>query len=660
MGITARGAWESVKRHFRELDIDTQSQDFTVIGIGDMSGDVFGNGMLLSEHIRLIAAFDHRHIFIDPNPDASTSLTERKRIFDLPRSSWADYNSDLISDGGGVFNRALKSIPITPQMKDVLDIPETSQSLTPAELIHAIVQAPADLLWNGGVGTYVKSQAEENQDVGDKANDAVRVNGSQLRVKVVGEGGNLGLTQLGRIEAARHGVKLNTDAIDNSAGVDTSDHEVNIKIALDRATADGTLTAPKREELLEAMTDEVATKVLQDNYDQNVVLGNARRGATALVTVHQRMIRQLEHENLLDRALEHLPDDEEFTTRRAAGEALTSPELAVLLAYAKIALLAELNECSLSKDPWFERTLLNYFPPAMRDAYAIGIGEHPLRDQIINTVVTNRLLNVGGITFVFRAQEETGASAEQVVRAALTAMEVFAIDEMWDWVNKLDNQIPTTAQSALQLETRRLLDRATRWFLQSRTGDIDIGQEVAYFAPVISQHAHGVSSMLQGNEAARYERLTLRFVEAGAPEELARQAASSLDVFLLLDISDMCARTNESSDSVIRLYFTLSDRYDMDQTLLRITALDRGDRWSALARQALRADLYQAIAALTATVIDLTDSSTPPQQRIQQWEEANAEGVARARGTLKEINAVEEPDLATLSVALRVLRNLIG
>ena len=654
MGITARGAWESVKRHFRELDIDTQSQDFTVIGIGDMSGDVFGNGMLL------IAAFDHRHIFIDPNPDASTSLTERKRIFDLPRSSWADYNSDLISDGGGVFNRALKSIPITPQMKDVLDIPETSQSLTPAELIHAIVQAPADLLWNGGVGTYVKSQAEENQDVGDKANDAVRVNGSQLRVKVVGEGGNLGLTQLGRIEAARHGVKLNTDAIDNSAGVDTSDHEVNIKIALDRATADGTLTAPKREELLEAMTDEVATKVLQDNYDQNVVLGNARRGATALVTVHQRMIRQLEHENLLDRALEHLPDDEEFTTRRAAGEALTSPELAVLLAYAKIALLAELNECSLSKDPWFERTLLNYFPPAMRDAYAIGIGEHPLRDQIINTVVTNRLLNVGGITFVFRAQEETGASAEQVVRAALTAMEVFAIDEMWDWVNKLDNQIPTTAQSALQLETRRLLDRATRWFLQSRTGDIDIGQEVAYFAPVISQHAHGVSSMLQGNEAARYERLTLRFVEAGAPEELARQAASSLDVFLLLDISDMCARTNESSDSVIRLYFTLSDRYDMDQTLLRITALDRGDRWSALARQALRADLYQAIAALTATVIDLTDSSTPPQQRIQQWEEANAEGVARARGTLKEINAVEEPDLATLSVALRVLRNLIG
>ena len=522
------------------------------------------------------------------------------------------------------------------------------------------MQAPADLLWNGGVGTYVKSQAEENQDVGDKANDAVRVNGSQLRVKVVGEGGNLGLTQLGRIEAARHGVKLNTDAIDNSAGVDTSDHEVNIKIALDRATADGTLTAPKREELLEAMTDEVATKVLQDNYDQNVVLGNARRGATALVTVHQRMIRQLEHENLLDRALEHLPDDEEFTTRRAAGEALTSPELAVLLAYAKIALLAELNECSLSKDPWFERTLLNYFPPAMRDAYAIGIGEHPLRDQIINTVVTNRLLNVGGITFVFRAQEETGASAEQVVRAALTAMEVFAIDEMWDWVNKLDNQIPTTAQSALQLETRRLLDRATRWFLQSRTGDIDIGQEVAYFAPVISQHAHGVSSMLQGNEAARYERLTLRFVEAGAPEELARQAASSLDVFLLLDISDMCARTNESSDSVIRLYFTLSDRYDMDQTLLRITALDRGDRWSALARQALRADLYQAIAALTATVIDLTDSSTPPQQRIQQWEEANAEGVARARGTLKEINAVEEPDLATLSVALRVLRNLIG
>ena len=659
MGITARGAWESVKRHFRELDIDTQTQDFTVIGIGDMSGDVFGNGMLLSDHIRLIAAFDHRHVFVDPNPDAKTSFDERKRLFSEPRSSWADYNTDLISAGGGVWNRALKAIPISPEMKDALDIPETVQTLTPAELIHAILQAPADLLWNGGIGTYVKAQTQTHADVGDKANDAVRVNGSQLKVKVVGEGGNLGLTQLGRIEAARHGVKLNTDAIDNSAGVDTSDHEVNIKIALEAAVKAGKLTKEARADLLHEMTDEIASAVLQDNYDQNVVLGNARRGAPALVTVHQRMIRHLEQEGILDRAVENLPDDEEFATRRAAGEALTSPELAVMLAYGKIALLAALNETNLADDPWFEKTLIDYFPPRLRDDYQAEISAHPLRSQIINTEITNRLLNIGGVTFAFRAQEETGASAVQVVKAALTAMEVFSIDQMWDWVNELDNEIPTTAQSALQLETRRLLDRATRWFLQTRTGDIDIAQEVAYFAPVVSQHSSGVGQMLIGNEAERFERLTKRFMEAGAPEDLARKAASGLDVFALLDITDICARTGEDSATVIPLYFTLSDRYDMDRTLLRITGLPRGDRWTALARQALRSDLYQAIASLTSTVIDTTDASTPPQERIQQWEEANAEGVARARATLDEINAVEEPDLATLSVALRVLRNLI-
>ena len=659
MGITARGAWESVKRHFRELDIDTQTQNITVVGIGDMSGDVFGNGMLLSQHIRLIAAFDHRHVFIDPNPDPKTSFDERKRLFNEPRSSWADYNVDLISAGGGVFNRALKSIPITPEMKDALDIPETTQSLTPAELIHAILQAPVDLLWNGGIGTYVKAQTQTHADVGDKANDAVRVNGHQLKVKVIGEGGNLGLTQLGRIEAARHGVKLNTDAIDNSAGVDTSDHEVNIKIALEAAVKAGKLTQEARADLLHEMTDEIALAVLQDNYDQNVVLGNARRGAPALVTVHQRMIRHLEHEGILDRAVENLPDDEEFATRRAAGEALTSPELAVMLAYGKIALLADLNEATLADDPWFERTLVDYFPPKMRETYKDEITSHPLRSQIINTEITNRLLNIGGVTFVFRAQEETGASAVQVVKAALTAIEVFSIDQMWEWVNELDNQIPTTAQSALQLETRRLLDRATRWFLQTRTGDIDIAEQVAYFAPVVSQHSSGVSQALTGNEAERFERLTKRFMDAGAPEELARKAASGLDVFALLDITDICAKTGEDSTTVIPLYFTLSDRYDMDRTLLRITALPRGDRWTALARQALRSDLYQAIASLTSTVIDSTDVGTPPQQRIQQWEEANAEGVARARATLDEINAVEDPDLATLSVALRVLRNLI-
>ncbi len=327
MGITARGAWESVKRHFRELGVDTQTQDFTVAGIGDMSGDVFGNGMLLSEHIRLVVAFDHRHVFLDPNPDAAASFAERRRLFGLPRSSWADYNPELVSPGGGVFARTLKSIDITPEVASALDIDRHVTSMTPDELIRAAVKAPVDLLWNGGIGTYVKAQTETNVDVGDKANDRIRINGTDLRCKVVGEGGNLGMTQLGRVEAARHGVRLNTDAIDNSAGVDTSDHEVNIKILLDGLVRRGILPHDDRNALLAEMTDDVAQQVLQDNYGQNVVLGNARAGAPALITVHQRMIKELERLGLLDRALEFLPDDEEFRTREIAGEGLTSPEL---------------------------------------------------------------------------------------------------------------------------------------------------------------------------------------------------------------------------------------------------------------------------------------------------------------------------------------------
>ncbi|MFM1916818.1 MAG: hypothetical protein RJB01_333 [Actinomycetota bacterium] len=660
MGITARGAWESVKRHFRELDIDTQTQPFTVIGIGDMSGDVFGNGMLLSEHIKLVAAFDHRHIFIDPDPDTARTFAERERLFRLPRSSWADFDAALISPGGGVFPRTAKSVPLSAQIRELLDIPETDAAMTPDQLISAILKSPADLLWNGGIGTYVKAQNESNTEVGDKANDAIRVNGGQLRVKVIGEGGNLGLTQKGRIEAARHGVKLNTDAIDNSAGVDTSDHEVNIKILLDAVVRSGELTQDERNQLLAAMTDDVASMVLQDNYDQNVVLGNARRGAPALITVHQRMIREMERRGLLDRALESLPDDEEFTTLIAAGSALTSPELAVLLAYSKIWLTANLNRSNLSSDPWFEAALVNYFPAELQRKFKPHIAEHPLRDRIIDTVVTNQLLNVGGVTFVYRAIEETGANVVQVVRAAVAAMEVFGIRHIWDWVNSLDNTIPTSAQSALQLEVRRLLDRATRWFLQFRGAELNISAEVTAFRENIAAHAGQVPEMLRGNEAERFSRRVERFVDAGAPQDLAQEAAAALDVFALLDITEICNRTGESAETVIPLYFALSDRYDVDRTLIHITELPRGDRWSALARQALRTDLYQVIAALTSRVIAETSADAAALTRIENWEMEHAEGVSRARTTLQEIAAVESPDLATLSVCLRVLRNLVA
>ncbi|HAN70934.1 MAG TPA: NAD-glutamate dehydrogenase, partial [Actinobacteria bacterium] len=660
MGITARGAWESVQRHFRELDIDTQTEDFTVAGIGDMSGDVFGNGMLLSEHIRLVVAFDHRHVFVDPNPDARVSFAERRRLFDLPRSSWADYSTDLISPGGGVFARTLKSITITPEMSAALGLPSGIASLTPDELIQAALKAPVDLLWNGGIGTYVKAQTETNLDVGDKSNDRIRINGHDLRSRVVGEGGNLGLTQLGRIEAARHGVRLNTDAIDNSAGVDTSDHEVNIKILLDGVVREGSLSMAERNELLAGMTDDVARMVLEDNYGQNVVLGNARAGAPGLITVHQRMIRELERAGMLDRALEYLPDDEELHTRQQAGLGLTGPELCVLLAYAKIWLTKELNESTFATDEYFTRALIVYFPPILSERFAGAMAVHPLRSQIITTVTVNRLINIAGITFVFRAMEETGASAVEVVRAATAAMEIFHIPQFWQQVNDLDSSLSTGAQIALHLETRRLLDRATRWFLQTRGGMIDVQAEVDRFKSVVEDHTSAVPTNLLGKERERYDRLMRRFIEAGTPEDLARYAAASLDVFALLDIADICLRTGEPVDVVIPLYFTISDRYEIDSTLVKISDLPRGDRWSALARFALRSDLYSVVAGLTSRVLRSTSDDLPPLERLSAWEWEHSEGVSRARTTLDDIEAVDEPNLATLSVALRALRNLIA
>ena len=660
MGITARGAWESVKRHFRELGVDTQTQDFTVAGIGDMSGDVFGNGMLLSEHIRLVVAFDHRDIFVDPDPNPATSFAERQRLFALPRSSWQDYDRSLISAGGGVFSRSAKSIDVTEQMALALGIPVDIGSLTPDELIQAALKAPVDLLWNGGIGTYVKAQTQTNVDVGDKANDRIRINGNELRCRVVGEGGNLGMSQLGRVEAARAGVRLNTDAIDNSAGVDTSDHEVNIKILLAPLVRSGALSAEGRIDLLMQMTDAVADQVLEDNYGQNVVLGNARVGSANLITVHQRMIRELERDGLLNRAVENLPDDEELRVRRMAGEGLTSPELAVLLAYAKIALTQALNESEIAEETYFQKALVRYFPAELVSRYPDQLLDHPLRKQIISTVVCNRLLNIGGITFVFRAMEETGASAVQVVRAAWAAIEVFGIATIWERINEQDNLIPTSAQTALHLETRRLLDRATRWFLQTRGGSLDVQAEIDRFASVVTHEADLVPTHLVGTERDRYERLSQRFIAAGAPEDLARTTASALDVFALLDITDICLRTGEDVDAVVALYFAVSERYDVDQTLVRITALPRGDRWTALARQALRSDLYSVVAGLTASVMASTPMTAAPQQRLEQWEHEHREGVARAKSTLDDISAVEDPDLATLSVALRAMRNLVA
>jgi len=659
MGITARGAWESVKYHFRELGIDTQTHDFTAVGIGDMSGDVFGNGMLLSEHIRLLAAFDHRHIFLDPTPDAAASFAERRRLFELPRSSWADYNPDLISAGGGVYPRTLKAIPISPEVAQALRIPGGGkQTLAPAELIHAILLAPVDLLWNGGIGTYVKASTETDLDAGDKANDALRANGSELRAKVVGEGGNLGLTQRGRIEYARKGGKINTDAIDNSAGVDTSDHEVNIKILLDAAARSGQLGPAERNEQLAAVTDEVASLVLRDNYEQNVLLGVARHGARALVSVHRRMLREMERSGLLDREIEFLPADKELAAREADGLGLTSPELAVLAAYVKIDLSERIDESSVPDEKWFQGVLAEYFPLPIAEHFADGLAAHPLHREIITTSVVNEMINHCGTSFVFRAEEETGADVAQVTRAYAVVREVFGLPRIWTALEQLDNQVPTEAQHVGYREIRRTIDRAVRWLVDVRFPISDVAAEIERYKPVFESLAGEVPDLLRGRERENYYAEIDRLIGHGLPRELAMQITNLLSCFLLLDVVEIALANDTDPAEVADLHFALSERLSVDDILTAVTALPREDRWSALARAAMRHDVYAALAAITASVCRDTDSSQLATDRMEHWAAQNPERLERARSTFAEALAREPIDLATLSVALRVMRSL--
>jgi glutamate dehydrogenase len=658
MGITAKGAWESVKRHFRELGLDTQTEDFTVVGVGDMSGDVFGNGMLLSEHIRLVAAFDHRHVFVDPTPDAATSYAERRRLFELPRSSWDDYDRSLISEGGGIWPRSAKSVPVSEQMVAALGLPKNTSSMTPAELLKAILGAPVDLLWNGGIGTYVKASGESNAEVGDRANDAIRVTGNGLRCRVVGEGGNLGLTQLGRIEAARNGVRVNTDAIDNSAGVDCSDHEVNIKILLGQIVADGDLTTKQRNSLLVDMTDDVSRLVLRDNYEQNVLLGNARAQEHSMLPVHQRLIHWLEERGDLDRAIEYLPSDVEIARRHDEGAGLTSPEFSVLVAYAKLVLKRELLGTDLPDDPWLGRNLREYFPPQLVERYGDRLDGHPLRREIVINAVVNSMVNRGGITFGFRAEDETGATAEQVARAYLVCREIYDLPAYVADVEALDNKVSTAAQTALYLEFRRLLDRAVRWFIASRPGQLDVESEVNRFRETVRELGPRVPELLVGAEHRRWERRTKELAKVGVPEDMSGRAAALLDAFSLLDVTEIAADTGRAASEVAPVYFSLSERYGVDAMLGRITALPREDRWDALARASLRIDLYAALESLTVAVLTST-ADGDPHHRITQWEKANAEALARARATIDEVAKLENTGIAALSVALRSLRAVI-
>jgi glutamate dehydrogenase len=660
MGITARGAWESVKYHFRELGVDTQTQDFTVVGIGDMSGDVFGNGVLLSEHIRLVAAFDHRHIFLDPDPDPARSYAERRRLYELPRSSWADYDTSLLSTGGGVFPRTLKAIPITQPVAAALGLPIGVGKLTPAELIHAILVAPVDLLWNGGIGTYVKASTESHADVGDKANDAVRADGDKLRCKVVGEGGNLGLTQRGRIEYARNGGKINTDAIDNSAGVDTSDHEVNLKILLDRAVAAGSINRDERNALLAEATDDVARHVLRDNYEQNVLLGMARKLSPALVSVHQRFMQDLEAAGELNRALEFLPDDAELARREAEGRGLVSPENAVLVAYSKMTLTQHIVDSTLPEEAWFKRILAGYFPPKISQRFADDLSNHPLHREIITTVLVNDMINRAGTTFVHRAIEETGADIGQVSRAYSIVRAVFDLPTLWAAIEALDNQVPTSAQHAGYQEMRRLIDRATRWLVDVRFPITDVAAEIERYRPVVSQLGAHCPDLMRGAERHTLFADAEKLVGLGLPRELALRLAELLSAFLLLDVVEIADATGYDPSVVAELHYAISERLSIDELLTRVTALPRDDRWSTLARSAARHDVYAVLSAITTAVLRGTDDGLSPDQRIAAWVDQHAQRVERARATVRSALDRDVADLATLSVALRVLRGLPG
>ncbi|MCI0688732.1 MAG: NAD-glutamate dehydrogenase [Sporichthyaceae bacterium] len=659
MGITARGAWKSVERHFRDMGVNVATDDFTVIGIGDMSGDVFGNGMLLSQHIRLVAAFDHRHIFLDPDPDPAVSFAERRRLFDLPRSSWADYNPELISEGGGVFPRTAKSISLTPQVRARLGIADEIGRMTPNELMHAILLAPVDLLWNGGIGTYVKAAVESNADVGDKANDSIRVDGADLRVKAVGEGGNLGFTQLGRVEYALAGGRINTDAIDNSAGVDTSDHEVNIKILLNRLVADGELTQDQRNELLAESTDEVAELVLRDNYDQNLAIAGSLEQATGMLHIHARLMRQLEQQGHLDRALEFLPSDRQLKERQLAGIGLTAPEFAILLAYQKIRLAEELITSDLPDDPFLRGVLQDYFPIALQERFPAQIDAHPLRRQIITTVMVNGLVNLAGITFMYRLREETGASAADVTRAHVVAHEVFAMQAHWESIEALDSQVPAKVQTHMRLEGRRLVERSVRWLLHNRRSPIDMAAEIVAFRAGVAEVIGLLPKTLRGVDLAGFEQRRDELTAAGVPAELAVSVAGMTAAYSALDIVEVATDAGVDVAQVAEVYFDLADRLPLARLLERVNALSRDDRWKTLARAALRDELYSAHAALTFDVLSVGGNAIGSEERFEAWYARNTTEVARARQTLEEIVNADTHDLATMLVAMRVLRTLL-
>ena len=653
LGITARGAWVSVLHHFRALGIDPESSSFDVVGIGDMSGDVFGNGLLTSPNTRLLAAFDHRHIFVDPTPDPATSLTERARLFAMPRSSWADYDPALISHGGGVFARSAKSIPITTQMKEVLGLEAELTEMTPTELIQTILLAPVDLLWNGGIGTYVKSTSESHGDVDDHGNDRVRVDAEKLRCKVIGEGGNLGLTQAARIEFAALGGRINTDAIDNSAGVDCSDHEVNLKILLAAAEASGDLTRKQRNQLLDECADTVSLQVLEDNWSQNEALSAAETQTLSLTDAYVRLMQCLERDSGLDRAVETLPSDNELAERSSHRRGLTRPELAVLLAYSKNHLASQLVRADLDTDSLSD-LLLSYFPQNVQDFDSNLIQEHALRSEILSTMVANQVVNRGGISMVHRLMEETSTSAADVAMAHLAAWRIFGLENVWLEIRDLGFEVSASTQTSLHLAARRLGERATRWLLRNATHPIDVRGVVERIGPSVE---HLLQFNLTDDTPLDVAKFRDQLCGAAVPRDLAEKVAKLGPAYGLLDVARCSEQRGLEASLVAAVHTEMGNELDLHFIRELILGLPRSNRWAATARSALRDQYFGDHARLAASVASqAADGSV--RERADTWLKANRPAVDRFRRTTGAIQAADCQDLATASVAIGALSQL--
>jgi glutamate dehydrogenase len=653
MGITARGAWESVKRHFREIGIDCQTTDFTCVGIGDMAGDVFGNGMLLSKHTKLVAAFNHLHIFFDPEPDVTLSYKERKRLFEDPSLSWADYDTSIISQGGGIFNRSAKSIKLTPEMKKCLGT--RLQSMPPNDLINAILKMPVDLIWNGGIGTYVKSSKETHTVVGDRANDSLRVNGNEIQAKIIGEGGNLGLTQLGRIEYAANGGRVNTDFIDNVGGVDCSDNEVNIKILLNALVNNGDLTLKQRNILLHEMTEDVGNLVIEDCYRQTQSISITERGGVHLLKEQLRFIHSLERDGSLNRELEFILSDDEVSERLAMDKGFTRPELSVLIAYGKMVLKDLLNIPEITDNPYHADLLIQAFPPILREKFATQMQDHPLRGEIIATKLTNNMVNDMGLNFVFRMQDETGAEVSEIANAYSIVKGVYNIAELWHEINGLDNKISAELQLHMLEGVRRIMRRGTRWFLRHGDQGMGIADTISQYRNEFDHLSVNLKNYLVEEEYKQLDDEAKAMIEQGVPKGIAYKVASFSNLFSVMDIAQIVQSGGHDTDVTARLYFQLGSQLELHWFLEQINNQTAANHWQALARASYREELDWQQRSITANLLSTSGKETDTNVILSQWMENNQVLINRWNHMMAEFRTSSTHEFAKFSVALREL-----